>query len=73
MVAREAIVLAAREVIVLIAIMAFLAWAARKVVRESRRDREPAAELDEVAPAAGPDDDAARGRRGRQSGARRRG
>ncbi len=73
MVAREAIVLAAREVIVLIAIVAFLAWGARKVVRESRRDGEPAAELDELAPAAGPDDGAARGRGGRQGGARRRG
>ena len=75
MVAREAIVLAAREVIVLMVIVAFLAWAARKVVRESSRDREPAAELDNVAPAAGsaaaaePDDGATSGRGGRQAGA----
>jgi len=37
MVAREAIVLAAREVIVLIVVVAFLLWAAHRVVRESRR------------------------------------
>ena len=49
MVAGEAIVLAAREVIVLIALVAFLAWAARKVVRESRRDAEPAPGPDEGA------------------------
>jgi hypothetical protein len=73
MVAREAIVLAAREVIVLISVVAFLAWAARKLMRESRRDGDPAAELDEVAPAAGADDGAARGHGGRQGGARRRG
>jgi hypothetical protein len=37
MVAREAIVLAAREVIVLIVVVAFLLWAAHRIVRESRR------------------------------------
>jgi hypothetical protein len=62
-------VLAAREVIVLITIVVFLAWAARTVMRESRRDREPTAELDRVAPAAGPDDVAGRGS-GREPGRR---
>jgi hypothetical protein len=37
MVAGEAIVLAGRELIVLIVVVAFLLWAARRVVRESRR------------------------------------
>jgi hypothetical protein len=35
-VAGEALVLAAREVVVLIVLVAFLAWAARKVMRKSR-------------------------------------
>jgi hypothetical protein len=37
MVAGEAIVLAGRELIVLIVVVAFLLWAARRVARESRR------------------------------------
>jgi hypothetical protein len=36
-VASEAILLAAREVVVLIAVLAFLAWAGYRLVRESRR------------------------------------
>jgi hypothetical protein len=37
MVARESIVLAAREVVVLILVVAFLAWVGYEVVREFRR------------------------------------
>ena len=37
MVARESMVLAAREVVVLILVIAFLAWVGYEVVREFRR------------------------------------
>jgi hypothetical protein len=37
MVARELIVLGARELIVLVLVVAFLLWVAREVARESRR------------------------------------
>jgi hypothetical protein len=37
MVARESMVLAAREVVVLILVVAFLAWVGHEVVREFRR------------------------------------
>jgi hypothetical protein len=36
-VAREGVVLAARELIVLIAVVVFLLWIARQLLRESRR------------------------------------
>jgi hypothetical protein len=37
MVARESIILAAREVVVLVLVVAFLAWVGHEVVREFRR------------------------------------
>jgi hypothetical protein len=37
LVARESIILAAREVIVLILVVAFMLWIAREVLRSSRR------------------------------------
>jgi flagellar biogenesis protein FliO len=37
MVARELIVLAARELVVVVLLIVFVAWAARRFLRESRR------------------------------------